>query len=296
MRRSAILKQAFRRTLTRISPVLNTRFSFYSKFHRHINLKNPTTLSEKLLKLKIYEYSNNALVKQCADKYRVRQYVEQVGCGELLNELYGVYRAPEEIDWDALPESFILKLNTASGFNHIVRDKDEVDKPALTAKIHRWFKDGAKFYLNFSELQYKDVELLILAEKLLSCANGSLPSDYRLYCFHGKCIAILVSAGRGEGRLKGAFFDSEWNYLGHPTVKEIGLTIYDHFDVLPDRPASLQQMIEAAEKLSAPFPFVRVDLYDIDGKPVFGELTFSPSSGFYVKETSVHGKNMADFL
>ena len=266
MKASAAVKQAVRRTMTRISPLWSTKLSYRFKFHRPLNLDKPETLNEKLLWLKFHDFRDNELVRECADKY-----IEQAGCGELLNELYGVYRTPEEIDWAALPERFVLKLNTASGYNRLVLDKDKADKAALNAEMHTWLKEGPKFYLNFAEMQYKDAEPLILAEKLLCDSQGRIPDDIKLHCFNGKVLLILSCVDRyNPGKTKYLFYDRDWNLVlncsGIP-----GCSI--------EKPACLDRAIALAEKLAEPFPFVRVDLYSLDDKIIFGEMTFTPASG-----------------
>lgn len=271
MRGSPVVKQAVRRTLTRISPLWNTKFSYRAKFHHSLNLDKPETLNEKILWLKFHDFWNNDLVTQCADKYRVRQYVEQAGCGELLNELYGVYRTPEEIDWDALPDRFVLKLNVASGFNHIVFDKASEDKAALIAQMHGWLKEGPKFYLNFSEMQYKDVEPLILAEKYLEELGSNVPVDYKLHCFNGKCIMTMACLDRvGGGGTKFFYYDRDWNMTMNFSGVQ-GRSI--------EKPKCLDRAMQLAEKLAEPFPFVRVDFYFIEDRIIFGEMTFTPCSG-----------------
>lgn len=135
----------------------------------------------------------------------------------------------------------------------------------------------------------------LLVEKYLKPANGPLPPDYKLYCFHGKCRAILYIVDRNQSVHPGAFFDTDWNYLGVPQ-NENHVSHYCAFSCLPSRPKSLQVMIEASEALSDGFPFVCCDFYEIDGKAVFGEMTFTPAGGYDVSQIDIHGKRMADYL
>lgn len=124
MRLKLYIAEIFRRTLTRISPKLNTKVTYFFKFKKKLDLNNPKTLNDKILWLKFNTYWNNPLVKQCADKYKVRDYIKDKNCSEILNELIGVYDRVEEIQWDSLPKSFALKLNVGCGKNIIVSNKE----------------------------------------------------------------------------------------------------------------------------------------------------------------------------
>ena len=155
--------------------------------------------------------------------------------------------------------------------------------------MKKW--DKVKYYLPYSEMQYKNVPHKILVEKYLKPKNGLLPCDYKFYCFNGKPRAILYITGRYTEHMIVGFFDLNWNYLGSTGKKS-----YDDIKELPKRPACLEQMIEYARILSEGFAFVRVDLYDFEGKPMFGEMTFTPAGGFDVSECLIDGKEMGDYL
>lgn len=124
----------YRRGLTYISPKLNTAVVYKFRFGRKLDLNNPITLNEKILWLKFHTYKNNLLVKQCADKYCVREYVEQAGCGDILTDLIGVYKTPQEIEWDKLPNRFAIKLNIGCGYNYFVTNKSDQIKEKLLKK------------------------------------------------------------------------------------------------------------------------------------------------------------------
>jgi hypothetical protein len=173
-------------------------------FKKKWDPNNPVTLNDKILWLKLNTYYNNPLVKQCADKYRVREYLEQKGCSNILNDLIAVYEKAEDIEWDKLPDKFALKLNTGCGYNIIVHDKSKLDKENAKMKIKKWMKE--KYYRAYSEMQYKDVKPYILIEKYLEPPTGKSLIDYKVYCFHGKPLAILVMHDRDE-LMKTEFFD-----------------------------------------------------------------------------------------
>ena len=269
------LAHHYRCSLTLISPKLNTAVIYKTKFGKRLDLNAPETLNEKILWLKFNTYWNNELVKQCADKYAVRSYVKDSGCGVILNQLLGIYRHPEDIPWDELPKQFAIKLNVGCGYNHIVFDKTTENISSLNREINRWLKKAPKTWLGYSEIQYKDVEPLILIEKYLGGQNGELPEDYKFYCINGKCYMIMYCKDRdshGHGA-KYFYLDREWNNIAN-TFNDPSIKV--------DKPGTLSRAIEFAEKLSLPFPFVRVDFYLLDEKIVFGELTFTPAAGMDV--------------
>lgn len=218
------------------------------------------------LKLKVY--ADDPLVARCADKLRVRDYVKEKGCGEILNELIAVWEKPEQIDFDALPEAFALKCNFASGFNWICPDKSRLDREACLAQFKRWYRRD--FWRFSAELQYRTIPKRIVCEHYL---GGDELLDYKIYCFHGKAKYILCCVGREGGHTKFYFFDPDWNFC---RLTHDGLEAPEGF-TLP-RPKCLEQMLRCAEILSEPFPFVRADLYEVDGRVYFGELTFTPAA------------------
>lgn len=284
----------FKRCLTLISPKLNTRIVFRTKFGRPIDLKNPRTLDEKIQWLKFNTYYKNPLVTQCADKYKVREYVEQCGCGEILNELYGVYDKVEEIPWESLPNQFVIKWNFGCGENLIVFDKSKLDINAAIKKLKKWYKTRNTFYLTYSEMQYKGIPPKLVVEKLIETEDGGLPVDYKLYCFNGRPDCVLVCADRGKMEHGAAyyFFDRNWHLLRY---NKRGKDAPAGFS-LP-KPDGLEEVFEYAEKLAAPFPFVRTDFYLEKGKVTFGELTFTPCGGFDVNrlpETQLRFGEMID--
>lgn len=267
----------FKSLLTLLSPELNTRIVYRAKFGRRIDLKNPRTLDEKIQWLKLNTYLDDPLVKQCADKYAVRSYVEACGCGEILNELYGVYEQVEQIPWAELPERFVLKWNFGCGQNLICFDKSKLDIAEAKRKMKRWYGLHSTFYLPYSEMQYKGIPPKILCEKLIETDDGDLPVDYKLYCFNGKADCVLVCTDRGSGHAAYYFFDRNWNLKRY---NKRGKEAPADF-TLP-RPEQLDRLFYFADRLSRPFPFVRADFYLERGKVTFGELTFTPCGGFDV--------------
>lgn len=273
------LSHWFKSTLTLISPRLNTEVVYLTKFHKRINLKKPKTLDEKIQWLKFHDYKGNTLVRDCADKYRVREYIDSCGCPEILNELYGAYDTVDEIPWDKLPQQFVIKWNFGCGQNLICFDKSKLNIEDAKKELKKWYKTHNTFYLPYSELQYKGIKPKLICEKLIETEDGGLPVDYKFYCFSGKVACVLVCIGRGfNGHgTKYYFFDREWNLLRY---NKSGKEAPEGFTV--PKPKNIERLFDYAKKVSKPFPFVRADFYLENGKATFGELTFTPCGGFDV--------------
>ena len=266
----------FRCILSRISPKLNTKVTYYFKFKKFLNLNNPETLNEKILWLKFNTYWKNPLIKQCADNYRVREYLKEKGHGDLLNPIIGVYDDVEKINWDSLPQKFAIKFNVGCGKNIIVKDKGEIDIPQIKKEIQGWF--GLNYWQAYSEMQYKDVKPYVILEQYLASSAGELPEDYKFFCMNGKCVTVMICKDRVIGdRAKYFFLDREWNLL--PYTQE-ALDSPNEYIPKPEKAFEAMQM---AEKLAKDFPFVRVDFYIVNNQIYFGELTFTPAAGMDVE-------------
>lgn len=271
---------------TIISPTLNTKMRYRQACGKRIDLKHPTSFSEKLLWLKLNKYINDPLVIQCADKYRVREYIENAGCGSILNDLIGVWDSAEEISWDALPEQFALKWNFGAGMNIICSNKNELDRDSVVRQMKKWGRK--KIWLPYSELQYKYAPKKIICEKYLSNDADRVIADYKVYCFHGEPQAVFVMSGRGY-HLTTEFFDTQWKPLENSEKYEVA-------ENNTEKPQCLEQMLAVSRKLSTPFPFVRLDYYVVNDRLYFGEMTFTPAGGLYASKTKIQNKDMADFI
>lgn len=258
--------------LTALSPKLATMVLYRVARGEPINLTTPRTLNEKISWLKLNTYYKNPLVSKCADKYAVREYIVEQGCGEILNELYGVYENPEEIQWEKLPEKFVLKWNMGCGCNIICHDKSRLDIQETKNQLKTWGK--IKYHLLCAEMQYKDIPRKIICEKLLQEPNALLPVDYKFYCFNGKALYVMVCVGREKGHPKFYYFDRNWELA---RLSQDSIDAPEGFSL--EKPEGIEKAFEYAEILSKPFPFVRADFYIINGQPYFGELTFTPSGG-----------------
>lgn len=267
-----IMADIFRKTLTKISPKLNTAIIYRVKFKRKWNASNPVTLNEKILWLKFHTYLNNELVKKCADKYRVREYLIEQGLKKHLVDLLGVYDRTEDIDWDRLPKKFVMKINVGCGFNYIVFDKDKENKEEVFLTLKKWLKKAPNSYLGYSEMQYKDVKPVIIIEKFLNFSETALPEDYKFYCINGKVELVMPCFGRDENGHNATYVYCKPNWELIASAKKVNANDLN-------KPPMLEDAINIAEKLAMPFPFVRVDLYLSDKEVYFGELTFTPAAG-----------------
>lgn len=231
------------------------------------DLKNPKTFNEKMQWYKLNYCADNMLVSQCADKYAVRSYITEHECGEYLNELYGAWNNVDEIPWDDLPEQFALKCSHGCAYNIICKDKRNLDIDDAKRKLKKWLKeDFSRFNL---ELHYRNMEHKIVCEKYL----GGNMTDYKFFCFNGKVEFMYISEGLDhDDTATIAFFDRD----GHPAKFR-----RDDYDVNRNAriPKEFEKMCHLSEKLAEPFPFVRVDWFDVDGKIYFSELTFVPCAG-----------------
>lgn len=244
-----------------------------------LNLKNPKTFNEKLWWLKFHY--RNPLQKICSDKYRVHEYLHQLGeeCGELELPLVGVYKRVEDIDLSQFDKEVIFKLNVGSGANMIYNPQIGIDENHFRAFfMERLHHD---YYQNSREWNFKDVPPVIIAEQVLRDAHGNLPIDYKFMCFSGKPVYVFCSEGAmdSEGRhsVDGVRFtniyDMDWN------LTEIVSSYPRRPDIQITPPKCFDRMKEIAAKLSEPFPHVRIDLYEIEGKIYLGEFTFFHSGG-----------------
>lgn len=246
---------------------------------RNIDWNNPKNLIEK-----IYWMLFNTDTTQwsiCADKYRVREFVTERGCADLLNNLYGKWDRVEDIEYDSLPNSFVLKTNNSSGQVIIVRDKQKLNRKEANAKLRQWLR--LVYGLTNSQLHYMRIEPCIVAEELLVDSknpNAEL-MDYKVWCINGEPKCVLVFYGRKGDNYKMTAYDIDWNNISSRVLRK---TSSHYCGMEIQRPASLSRMIEAARKLSNGFPEVRVDFYEIDDRPVFGELTFSTGYGSLTDE------------
>ena len=258
---------------------------FYIRTGNILNIENPQTFNEKIQWLKLYD--KNPLKSRLADKYLVRDWVKEKIGEEYLIPLIGVWEKFEDIDFDKLPDKFVLKANHGSGWNIIVTDKQKFDKEDAKQKFDEWLHTNFAFKAGL-ELHYKDIKPLIIAEKYIENDNQDL-YDYKIWCFDGKAKYIQFLSERKEG-LKMVFYDTEWN-------KQDFVYSYPRNEKDIEKPKNLELLLTLAEKLAQGFSHVRVDFYILnDGSIKFGEMTFTSMSGVCKWVPNDTNKVMGDLI
>lgn len=262
-----MIKQIFHNILSILPTKFVCTYYFFKGYKKLPNFKNPKYFGEKIQTLKmsgcLEQY--NYLV----DKYAVREYVKDKIGEDYLIPLFGFYDEINEIDFDKLPDKFVLKYNNGSQANLICTDKSKLDLKDTYKKLKSW-KNNDKYWKVKKEFQYKNIQGKYLCEKNLSNDGSDVP-DYKFYCFNGKVKFIEVDVDRYVDH-KMNFYDLDWNLLDLRKGK------YKNSATV-ERPEKLKEMIEISEKLSSQLPFARIDLYYIDNKIYFGEITLTPANG-----------------
>lgn len=255
---------------------LMLKLQYRIKFGRRLDLDNPVRFTEKLQKYKL-TYRNPLLIS-CVDKYDVREYVASAGLSDILNEVYGVYSDPAEIDFDKFPESFVMKDTLGGGGNSVIvcPDKSSADIDGMLKLAGSWTKKNFRLPGGGREWPYYSGKPnRIIVEKMLAPKDAHGLRDYKFFCFGGEVGFFYMMAQRRLGQSVSLnIYDSSCNLM---PVRRVG------DPPLPadmELPSNISEMIGVARRLAAPFPHVRVDLYDVDGSIVFGELTFYNASGY----------------
>lgn len=235
---------------------------------RKLNLKKPITFNEKLQWLKLYY--KDPIITKCADKYLVKDYIKTIIGNDYIIPTIGVWDNSNSIDFDNLPNKFVLKTNWGSGQNIIITDKTKINENEIKEKLNIWIKPENNHYYDTFEWSYKNIEPKIIAEKYIASKENDL-YDYKIMCFNGKPKLLFVCSERFK-KLKVTFFNTKWKKL--PFTRK-----YESSNSKIEKPKNLKRMLNISKKLSKGFPFVRVDLYSTGEKIYFGELTFYPGNG-----------------
>lgn len=234
---------------------------------KKLDLENPVTFNEKLQWLKLYD--RNPEYTKMVDKYEAKEYVSKIIGEEYIIPTLGVWDKFEDIDFEKLPNQFVLKPTHTSGNVYVCNDKKSINYKELRKKVNKWLK--RKYFFMHREWPYKNVKPRIIAEKYMKDKSGEL-LDYKFYCFNGKPKLMLICSDRFKS-MKETYFDMDGHLL---TLKDVE---YER-DESMQKPICFEKMKEFAYKLSNEIPFLRVDFYEIEGKIYFGELTFYTAAGF----------------
>lgn len=243
---------------------------WYSRMPYRLNLKSPRSYNEKLQWLKLYD--RNPLYTTMVDKYAVKEHVAGIIGEEYIIPTFGVWDKFDDIDFDALPNQFVLKCTHDSGGLVICKDKKSLDLAAAKHKIESSLQTD--YYANGREWPYKNVPRRIIAEKYMEDTLTGELRDYKFFCFDGNVKWLFIATDR-QNREEPYFdfFDADFHHLpmqhGHPNAP-----------ILPEKPRNFELMKALASKLSQGIPHVRVDFYEVDGCVYFGELTFFHHGGW----------------
>ena len=232
------------------------------------DLENPSDWGEKMQWLKLNYH--NPLQTVCSDKYEARNYVADKGYAHTLNKVLQIVEKIDQIDTASLPSQFVAKATHGSGWNMVCADKTKVNWYIWRQIYKSWLHNNV--YWPGREWPYKDMPHRIIFETFLKDESGAL-MDYKFFCFDGKPSFVQANKGRDTAIHAQNFYDLNWDIL------PFGKDLLPLPDVDIPEPTLLAKMIKMAEDLAGDFPFVRVDLYQTDGKIIFGELTFYPKSG-----------------
>lgn len=261
-----------------------TMVRYWLELDKWPNIKHPKKFSEKIQYIKLYEKSE--LRRTVANRNKVRNYVDEKVGSEYLIPLIGIYKELTPDIWESLPKKFVLKANHGSGMLKIVFDKTQEDYSVVYNHTEKWKKfDYAQFG---REWAYKSIPKTIVAEELLLDSNQSIPDDYKFFCFHGRVELIQVDVARFNNH-KRVLFDRDFKKIN-------AKLLHPRYEGTLERPSNLCKAIEVAELLSSDFNFIRVDLYLLENKIYFGELTNYPGSGFEPFEPNSMDYNVGKLL
>ena len=249
------------------------------------DLKNPKSYNEKLQWLKLHDHHEEYTMM--VDKVAVKDYVAEIVGKEYVIPTLGIYDNVEQIDWSSFPDQFVVKSANDSGGVVVCKDKAKLDIESSIVKLKTL---GDRDYTKFNkEYPYKNVPHRFIAEQYIEDESGYELKDYKFFCFYGKPEFLFVATGRQSGDVRFDFFDTDFNHI------EV-LNGHDNADIRPIKPLNFDKMLEIASKISENIPHVRVDLYNVNGKIYFGEMTFFHFSGMTPFEPESYDFKFGDFL
>lgn len=265
---------------------------FYVKIYyeyytgKKLDLNNPVEFNQKVQWLKVYYQP--PILNKLVDKYAVREYVKEKVGEKYLNGLLAVYDKVEEVNFKELPDQFVVKGVHGCHFNLIVSDKSTLKLSKANRLMRKWM--GRNYYYRGGlEWAYKDVKPRLVVEEFMEEPGKDVLNDYKFFCFDGKPKFIQIDMERGIHNYR-CYYDLNWKKLPFYTQKN------KFYEGEVEKPANLTEMIEVAEKLADKFPFVRVDLYSVKGKTIFGEMTFYPTDGRKEFIPEEYNKIIGDYL
>lgn len=266
-----------KKLISLISPKLLVSIQYFYHFKKVMKWWKPQDLNEKINWLKFN--SDTTLWTLCADKFRVRKFITEKGLDDILVKLYGKWESVDDIDWNSLPNSFVLKTNNGSGDILICKDKTKLNIEHTKNKYSSLL--SSSFSDTNGEPHYTSMKPCIIAEEILDSTKQSIVTDtlidYKIWCFNGKPHHIWACYNRHNDSVEVAVYDLSWKRHDEYSIFTCH---YKKAKLDLPRPKSLDLMLEIASKLSENIPQVRIDLYEVDNKPYFGEMTFTSAGGF----------------
>ena len=257
------------------------------RMKKELSLENPRTFNEKLQWLKINDRKD--IYTTMVDKYEAKKYVANIIGGEYIIPTLGIYGKFEEIDFDKLPNQFVIKCTHDSGGLAIVKDKSKMDLRKIRKKINKSLKRN--YYYIGREWPYKNVKPRIIVEKYMEDKNNEFMRDYKIFCFNGKPEIMYLSEGLEDHKTAGiSFYDMDMKLTG------CRRSDYRPIAYVPEKPKNFEKMKEFSAILSKGIPHLRVDWYEINGKLYFGELTFSTCGGMMPFEDENWDKKLGDLI
>lgn len=250
-------------------PKLIWHLRYFRRNFQILDTKNPRNLYEKIIQMSLQNTSEEWSI--LADKYAVREVVKDRIGEQYLVPLYGVYDKAEDIDYDKLPNSFVLKTNNACATNIIVKDKFKIDKEEINKKLNKWLK--YPYGALTGQTHYSKIKPRIIAEKLLEQKGEKSLIDYKFFCVNGEpeCVFVYKDRALNTHSFSVMAYDMQWN----EKIDYVSDMIDKNKNI--QRPDSFNEMVEIVRVLCQGYKFVRIDLYEIDGHPIFGEYTLTPS-------------------
>lgn len=263
---------------------LYIQLNYFGHFHKFANLKNPQTYNEKLNWLKLHD--RNPIYTKLVDKYEVKPIIAEIIGNEYIIPTLGVWDFFDEIDFDYLPNQFVLKCTHDSEGVVVVKDKNKLDKAMAREKLENSLNKN--FYYIGREWPYKDIKPRIIAEKYMEDTTDGELRDYKFFCFGGEPKALFVATDRAIDNVKFDYFDLDYTHLDikqkYPNAGNVR------------KPVTFDKMIELSRIISKGYPHVRIDFYEVDGKLYFGEFTLYHFSGFMPFQPSEWDKVFGDWL
>lgn len=281
------LAKPVRFIVKKISPVSYVKWQYKYITGHKLNLNNPIRYTEKLQYLRLFTYPKNELVSKCASRDGAREYLKELGLENLLIKSFGIFDSFDEIDFSKLPDKFVMKCTHACAFNKIVLDKKNLDIAATRKQFNKWLRTN--YGKKTMEMHYSPIKPRIIIEEYIG-ELATLPTEYKIHVFNGVAKSMYVVTGRGK--------DIRYNnyYIDWTPFDGSQFNGWKKTDYPLEKPKNWKNMVEIAEILAKKFPFVRVDLYNINGKIYFSEMTFTPAKGTLILDDDKCDFEMGEWL